>query len=284
MARISRRTFLKSSFLAAGAAAGAGFYGRFIEPEDLQEVRHVFTTPKWNAPPVDFAIAGDLHVGCPSVGLDRLADIVVRLNKMKADVVLLPGDFLTRSVGHYVPPREIAEVLQYLKAPRKFAALGNHDWYNDGRGMWKALEKAGIEVLENRAASCDSLGYKFWIAGLADCETSHPDLKKTFALVNDDAPVLMMTHNPTAFLNKPERAALTIAGHTHGGQVRLPLAGALHLPRNVPRKYDRGYITEEGHDMFITQGIGTSLMPVRFNCPPEIVKLTVSYSKTPEFR
>lgn len=190
------------------------------------------------------------------------------------------GDFLIQGVllGEYTPPEPIAEVLSKLKAPLGvFAVLGNHDWWRDGTGMWKALESKGIVVLENNAVLIERSGEKpFWIGGLADDTTRTPDISKTLNKITTDDPVIMLSHDPAPFLEMPERPVVTLAGHTHGGQVAIPVIGPLVIPGRAPIRYAYGHIIEDSKDLIVSSGIGTSILPVRFNQRPELINLTVS--------
>ncbi len=118
-------------------------------------------------------------------------------------------------------------------------------------------------------------GAALWLAGIADLWTRTPDIDKALAMVVDDGPVLMFTHNPDLFPRVPARVALTLAGHPHGGQVDLPLLGRLVVPSEFGARYADGHVVEEGRHLFVSSGVGTSILPVRFRVPPEVVVLTL---------
>ena len=140
----------------------------------------------------------------------------------------------------------------------------------------RALESAGVVVLEDQARALTIDQCRFWVVGIGDLwETPH-DVGKAFAGVTDNAPVLALTHNPDLFPQVPARASLLIAGHTHGGQVKLPLLGRPVLP--AAQRYAIGHVVENGRDLFVSPGIGTSIVPVRFGVPPEISRLTLRSS------
>lgn len=199
---------------------------------------------------------------------------------MNADIIVLGGDYLIQGVllGLYIPPAPIGEVLAGLKAPLGvYSVLGNHDWWKDGPGMWTALEKAGISVLENSAVKVRKDGFDFWVAGLADDTTRDPDYAKAMADVKDDAPVLMLAHDPANFMDVDGRPVVTLCGHTHGGQVTIPYVSPIVIPGRAPLKYAYGHVQEQGRDLIVTGGIGTSILPVRFGRRPEIVSLKISH-------
>lgn len=280
------RKFLKRATLtAAFSAAAVGSYSYAIEPNNLKTATYDIQSPKWpkEMPPLTVAMAGDFHVGAPNVSLKQLANIVERINDLKPDIIVLPGDFLTMTGkevvigGKYVPPDDIAAVLRHLKAPLGvYAALGNHDVYNDPGGMQRALENAGIRVLDNDAAQVRSKDYNFWVAGLADDTSRKPDWKKASEKITDNAPVILIMHDPGAFMDKNDRPVVSLAAHTHGGQFMPFIVKFFENPvTRAPNKYMYGRITEDGRELIVTSGIGTSVVPLRLGARPEIVKIKI---------
>jgi predicted MPP superfamily phosphohydrolase len=255
-------------------------WGFLIEP-GLLLVRHVtIETAKWPAalPPLRIVAVADIHAGAPHVDAAKLDRIVAEVNAQNPDVVLLLGDYVIQRVlfGTPMPPETIAGHLGGLRAKHGvFAVLGNHDWYEDGQRVWRAFESAGIPVLENRAVPLPGSGDGIWLAGIADDSTRHPDPRGTFQPIPADAAVVALAHDPAVFPDVPARAALTLAGHTHGGQVSIPFWGALFIPGRSPLRYAYGHVAENGNDLYVTSGIGTTALPVRFNAPPEIVVITL---------
>ena len=156
-----------------------------------------------------------------------------------------------------------------------YSVLGNHDWWYDGNRVRGALETNGIRVLENEVLEVHTRGATFWLAGLADLWTRPQHITQTIDHVPADQPIIALTHNPDIFPQLPQRVQLLLAGHTHGGQVRFPFIGSVIEPSNYGQRYVRGHVVENGHDLFVTTGIGTSIIPVRFGVPPEIVLLTL---------
>jgi predicted MPP superfamily phosphohydrolase len=177
--------------------------------------------------------------------------------------------------GTFVPPEDTAAELRKLRAPLGvYAVLGNHDAWFDGPRVQQALESEGIPVLENRAVRLEHSGRAFWLGGIADRWTGKPDVPGTLAQTDLREPVVLITHNPDVFPDVPVRASLMIAGHTHGGQVRLPFYGTLvRASRISPNGYLEGLVEENGHSLYITHGVGTSIYPARFGVPPEIAIL-----------
>lgn len=268
-----------------GVVLWCAVWALVIEPDRLLLREVSIDSPRWpdDRGPLRIAVASDLHAGAPHMDGAKLDQVVATLNAAEADVIVLLGDFLIQHVvgGRPMPARAIAERLAPLRARHGvFSVLGNHDWLGDGQGLWHALEAVGIRVLENGAARLPGLadtagGDGVWIAGLADDSTRVPDVTAALADVPATAPLIVIAHDPAVFAEIPPRAALILAGHTHGGQVALPLAGPLYIPGRAPLRHAHGLIAEDGRQMLVTSGIGTSLLPMRFLVPPEIVFITL---------
>ena len=267
--------------LLALAALGCAVWGFFIEPARLVVRERSLEVPGLS--PMRVAVLSDLHAGSSFIDARKIRRIVEEMNAGKPDLVLLLGDYLIGGKwggqvvgGHKMPPDSFAPILGRLRAPLGvFAVLGNHDWWTDGPGTRRALEAAGIRVLDDELATIHAPGGSFGLAGLADAMEGHPDPARVLAAATPGMPVLAFTHNPDLFPRIPASVALTVAGHTHGGQVRLPLAGPPIIPSRHGQRYAAGLIDESGHLLFVTTGVGTSILPVRFGVPPEIVFLDI---------
>lgn len=281
---LSKIKLTRRRFLSLSASGVLGGYSFLLEPRWLRIKHYDLPSKKWpkGAKPLRAVFISDLHVGCPSVQLKVVEDIVEQANALAPDIIFLGGDYLIRTVllGVYVKPQPIADVLKNLKAPLGvYSVLGNHDWWDDGPGMGKALEGAGITVLENDAVKVSKEGHEFWVAGMADDTTRDPDFNRTMESVTDDAPVILLAHDPASFLETGDRPVVTLCGHTHGGQVTIPFVSPIVIPGRAPLRYAYGHITEEGRDLIVTGGVGTSILPVRFGRRPEIVLLTIKDSE-----
>ncbi len=141
--------------------------------------------------------------------------------------------------------------------------------------MRQALESAGIPVLDDTSVQVGSGSCQLWLAGISDFWEGPHDVRGALGTVPPDATVLALTHNPDVFPEIPSRVALTIAGHTHGGQVYIPFIGRPVVPSEYGERYAIGHIVEEGRHFFVSPGLGTSILPVRFLVPPELSILTV---------
>ena len=230
------------------------------------------------------------------MSLDHVQAIVERTNALKPDIVVMLGDYVAghRKVTRFIPDAEWAAVLAGLKAPLGVhAVLGNHDWWEDkevqrqGQGLpsaGRALEAVGIPVYENDAKKLSKNGHSFWLAGLGDQLAYMParrfrplkrigvdDLGATLAKVTDDAPVVLMAHEPDIARRVTSRVALQLSGHTHGGQVRM-LGWSPISPSGQQLAY--GHI-KMNCDVVVSGGLGCSIMPFRLGVPPEIVLVTL---------
>ena len=294
---ITRRRFMKlmgGGFLGSMALGGYAFA---IEP--LYSLKTTFYRPKLPNWPANLnlrvALIADIHACKPWMTPERIRYIVHETNKLRPDVVLLLGDYCTgmNLVTEYVDSSKWAPVLGELEAPLgAHAVLGNHDFWEDrtiqrsrtGKPFSQvALEKAGIPVYENFAVQLEKDNEKFWLAGLGDQLAFPPyrslghskwgtrdDLDLTLSHIKDDAPVILMAHEPDIFKRTPDRVALTVSGHTHGGQVRF-LGYAPITTSGM--KYNYGHVIEDNRHLIVSGGLGCSMLPVRFGTPPEIVLL-----------
>lgn len=256
-----------------GLVLGAWAFG--AEPAWLRVREVPLEIPGWPAARngLRVALLADLHVGSPYYGIGKLREVVRRTNAAQPDLILIAGDLVIDDVvgGRWVSPEAVAPELGRLQAPLGvYAVLGNHDWWLDAPRVQRALERAGIPVLEDRALRIGRGGPPFWLVGISDFWEGPHDVGKALAQVTDGAPALAFTHNPDIFPEVPARVSLTLAGHTHGGQVRLPLIGRPIVPSRYGERFAAGHIVEEGRHLFVTPGLGTSIIPVRFLVPPEI--------------
>jgi predicted MPP superfamily phosphohydrolase len=271
------RVALIVTLLVAGAVAGWGF---FIEPNRLVTRYETIQIDQWPYKLSDLKIAvlSDIHAGSAFINEAKLRLIVERTNELNPDLIVIAGDFITSNgrLSHRIEPEVFAPILKNLRAPLGvYAVLGNHDWWYNAPKVRAALEANGIRVLDNEFTEIDSRGGPFFLVGLADLWQGQQRIQETIAKIPEGAPIIALTHNPDIFPRLPQRVMLLIAGHTHGGQVRFPLIGTLVQSSSYGDRYVSGHVVENGHHLFVTTGIGTSIVPVRFGVPPEIVLLTL---------
>jgi len=304
---LSRRTFLKGVLSFSAGTAALGGYA-VAEPWRLGVTRYSLTPPNWpTGLKIRCAVIADLHACEPWMGDARIRQIVARTNALAPDVTLLLGDYVAGwRLARFSSPMENgvwARALGGLKAPLGVhAVLGNHDWWQDisvqrRRGgpvpAAVALEAAGIPVYTNQSVRLVKDGQPLWLAGLGDQwafwprgHTQQPrrsrtyegvdNLDATLAQVSDDGPVILMAHEPDIFPTVPGRVALTVSGHTHGGQVTF--AGyAPVVPSKFGRRYVYGHVVEADRHLIVSGGLGCSGIPVRLGRPPEIVMIDLGF-------
>lgn len=256
----------------------------YIEPRRLI-ARHVsLELPHWPASldGIKIVAVSDVHAGAPYITPKHLDELVDLINREQPDVVVLLGDFVIQGVmgGRFIAPEDIASHLSQIHARLGvYAVLGNHDnWYGSPI-VTAALTHVGIRVLSNSVVRLDFHDGAFWLAGLQDFASARPSIEGTLSQISDNSPVIVMTHNPDVFPLIPASVSLTLAGHTHGGQVNLPGFGALIVPSRYGQRYASGHIRESDRDLYVTTGVGTSIIPVRFRVTPEIVALNLTPAK-----
>lgn len=253
--------------------------GFYVEPARLVERNYTLPLSIWPAACDGLRVDAitDTHTGSPRNGLDKLDRIVARLVASDADIVVMTGDYVILSVlaGTYIPAATIAEHLKPLTARKPvYAVLGNHDWWKNGPRVSRAFAAVGIRMIDNMALPIEAGGCHFWLAGLGDLLEGRPEVHATFAMVPPDAPVIAITHEPALWPRLPAQATLTVAGHTHGGQIN-PF-GLLTPRRFKPYSNQlKGIYVESGRSLFVSSGIGTSILPMRLGVAPEISRLTL---------
>jgi uncharacterized protein len=300
--KITRRSFLTRSFATLAATAGTaalGGYALAIEPAwRLRIQEYKFTPAQWpRSLRLRAAIITDLHACEPWVGVRRIRQIVQATLKLEADVIFLLGDYVSGQpfqIGTMAPEIWAAE-LGKLRAPLGVhAVLGNHDWWTDKTAQKvsnakpvarRALEAVGIPVYENDVKRLTKDGQSFWVAGLGDQwawsrQQGVDDLVGTLAKVTDGDPIILLAHEPDIFPTVPDRVALTLSGHTHGGQVRV-MGWSPIVPSDYGGRYAYGHIIErdekiataKDRHLIVSAGLGCTGLPLRFGVPPEIVHI-----------
>ncbi|MDX2237229.1 MAG: metallophosphoesterase [Hyphomonadaceae bacterium] len=278
----AKRAAFSAALGALAIAYGLNVYAWLIEPNTLRVRHETVASAHWRGAPLTIALIGDTHVASPHVDARRVERIVARVNALQPDLVALLGDY----AGSHEPAavradRENSAILQGVAA---FAALdarygvvaviGNHDSWYDRQAIARALEEAGAAALWNRHVVIAREDGEFAVVGLADADTGDPD----YARASDGVGArdrIVLTHSPDPFATLPGDVALTLAAHTHCGQVTAPFFGRLVVPSRFGARYACGVVTEGGRTMVVTGGVGTSILPVRFLNPPEIVLVTL---------
>lgn len=295
-----RQVLTGLGYASAVGLTGTAAYGVGIEAmHGLVVTRYAPVLPRWTPGlRLKVAVLADFHVCEPFMPLDRVAEIVDATNALKPDLVLLLGDYPAsgRIAWRRVPLDAFARTVERLRAPLGIhAVLGNHDWWDDQEAQMRrsgppeaqrALEARGIPVLENDAVRLVHRGQPFWLAGLGDQQSFldragnvvawRDDLPATLAKLTDDAPAILMAHEPEIFPEVPDRFALTLSGHTHGGQIRL-LGHSPAIRRVEGLDLSYGHVVSKGRHIIVSGGFGVSRVPVRIGVPPEIVWLDLGH-------
>lgn len=266
-----RRLFGIATLLGLVGIILTGLWARFSHPFRLR-ITHVLIELPRSHKHLDgttIAFVTDTHVG-PHFPASALESTLRTLRHTQPDVVLFGGDYISES-PRYLP--EVCGPLADMAATARFGAwgvLGNHDIANIREKVLRELEPTGITFLENEAAEIVTDKGTFWLAGVDEILLGRPDPEMTFAKIPADALTIALWHDPDhADKLEPFGPLLMLAGHSHGGQVRLPIVGPIAAPK-LGRKYSSGRYELGAMTLFVSNGIGMYRPPVRFNCPPEV--------------
>lgn len=220
-------------------------------------------------------LLSDIHVAGPDMPPERLTRIVRLANAHKPDAVLIAGDFVSDkrvATKSFSFDEAMAPLRDLNSRFGTFAVLGNHEHWRNADAASAALRRVGITVLDNSAARAGPLA----IGGLDDAFTGHDDLGATLAAMAalGGQPVLL-SHSPDPFPRVPAMVTLMLAGHTHCGQIRLPLVGAIAYMSEYGDKYACGVVVENGKTLVVGAGLGTSLLPLRLGAAPDMWIITL---------
>lgn len=202
----------------------------------------------------------------PFTSLEHIERTVKIANRLKPDMFILTGDYVSHERKYIAP---VAKVLGGLKAEFGIhACLGNHDHWTDAGLITRLFRREGINMLINEGVRFEARGSSFWLAGVDDHMVGKTDLSAALKGSFPDEMKLLLAHNPVIFRQSVRYGVdLTLSGHTHGGQVKVRDPEKRILPK---RKYSAGLHSRKDSQIYITRGIGTVVLPVRYQCPPEI--------------
>lgn len=274
--RWTRRRFVRALL---GGGLGLGVMGAgysLVEARWLRVTRVDIPIPRL---PSAFAgktvaLLADIHHGL-NIGIEFIRDAVRLTNEVKPDLVALCGDYTYHGRKHIRP---CCLALGELKAPLGvFAVLGNHDCWDGADETWRAFGETCVQNLTNTGVWLKAGDARLRVAGVGDLWTEKQDLDEALGDTRPDETCLLLSHNPD-YVEKitDPRVGLVLSGHTHGGQVQVPLIGAPITPSRFGQKYLQGLVRTPYTQVYISHGVGTIWPPVRFNCRPEIVLIKLS--------
>lgn len=224
-----------------------------------------------------FTIAhmSDIHHGIYT-SLEYIVRCVDIVNSLQPDLVALTGDF-TFGGERYLGP--CAEAFRNLRSRAGvYAVLGNHDYYLGAALAARAFRQAGVNLMIDQKERLEHRGDKLWVLGLDDLYYGETRLPNVMREIPRDETRIVLAHEPDyieEFADKEEHADLIMSGHTHGGQIRFPIIGAPQVPSAYGQRYAMGLAHRGAMQIYTTRGVGSILLPVRFDCPPEIVLYTL---------
>ncbi len=268
-------------------------YAYFIEPRQFVVVEETLNVPHWDPALNGLRVVtiADLHTGSNYAPPERIRYVVEQANAQNADVIVLLGDYVSESSWDRecirsetvrtdctelkIAAEQIAESMKGLKAKHGvFAVIGNHDWYHNEDKLHRLLEEvSGINVLQNEIAEIDVNGETLRLWGIEDWYRNRQVPLEAFNAV-EKRNIIAITHNPDTSLNTPEGFAVMFSGHTHGGQLNWPIFGPIAVFND--KRFMDGLAIVDGKHVYVSSGVGTSVLPLRFRVPPEINVLTLN--------
>ena len=280
---ISRRKFL--GMAAAGAAVAVAADGFLIEPNFPQLVRQEIALRRWPKRMDGFTIAllSDFHYD-PYFSVHPIRAAVGMVNERRPDMIVLTGDFISiplfgNAAEGAAAAEPCAQLLRQMRAQHGlWAVLGNHDAGTNPNRVIGALSESGIHVLRNQSVPIEKDGSRFWLGGLDDVLGQKADISATVHPIPSDEATVLLVHEPDYADHVASYPVdLQLSGHTHGGQLRIPLLMPFYLPK-LGRKYVWGRYQIRDLALYTNRGLGTINIPARLNCPPEITLLTLRRS------
>ncbi|WP_281975115.1 metallophosphoesterase [Halobacillus litoralis] len=275
--KITRRKFIKQTLASVAGILGFSAFGysyaRFFEPHMLTVQNYTIENEKitQNFHNLKILQFSDTHIGF-HYNLSQLEELVETINEQKPGLILFTGDLVDEPHTYDFPP-QLPKILQRLDAPLgKFWIYGNHD--HGGYGTDKireVMELAGFELLQNQHTVIRNGTESFTLVGIDDVMLGRPDIKKTLSRVGGNPFTILMVHEPdvaSEYQHYP--IDVQLSGHSHGGQVQLPFFGYLVTPPYAERFVEGYYHLNQGLHLYVSRGIGTTRLPYRFLCKPEI--------------
>jgi uncharacterized protein len=273
--RPRHQNFAFATLIAAVAFVAVGYHNATRAPIVRTATVHVAAWPK-GAPPVRVMLMSDIHMAGPDMPAARVKAIAAQLNAAKPDLILIAGDLISEKslATHTYSAGEVVAALGAFKAPLGvMVVLGNHDHWADAAGFRRAFASSPLTLLENEAVARGPLV----IGGVGDEFTGHADIAKTNrAMALQRGIPIIVTHDPDIIEDLPAPVAAVFAGHTHCGQINRPWSGepAMNVSRYGMR-FQCGGIVDRGQRAFVTAGLGTSVVWLRYGAPPDAWLVTI---------
>ncbi|MFS0752002.1 metallophosphoesterase [Oceanobacillus sp. 1P07AA] len=274
---MNRRTFIKRSFgsliTLIGLSGGTYFYARDIEPSLLKVTEEPIHFPNIPTAFHNFKIIqfSDTHIGF-HYELDQFKELAMKINQLQPDLILFSGDLVDKP-NQYYWDQEIVEILQSMKAEYgKYWIYGNHDHGGYGTEIVKDIMEAGdFILLQNESVPISKDGSYFTLAGIDDVMLGKPDLKTALENQQENDFTILLSHEPDfADITKNYPVQVQLSGHSHGGQVRFPFIGDLYTPPYAEKYVQGKYEIHQNFSLYVNSGIGTTRLPYRFLCKPEL--------------
>ena len=272
---LSRRQFLKGAI--AMGAAGLVADGLLLEPRHVVVERKTIAINDLPDAFDGFRICQitDVHHG-PFTGLGFIKEVVEKVNSLNPGLVVLTGDYVDHSSKYIVPA--VSALCRLKSSNGVLSVLGNHDHWMDANLTQEVFNRYNVPVITNSHKLIEIKDKAICVAGVGDLMEDSQDLKAAFYGVPADIPRILLSHNPDYAESMPasERVDLVLAGHTHGGQVRMLFSIAPITMSRYGQKYAGGLVRSASGQVYVSRGIGVVGLPVRFNCPPEITIITLT--------
>jgi predicted MPP superfamily phosphohydrolase len=272
---LSRRQFLKGAI--AMGAAGLVADGVLLEPRHVVVERKTIAINDLPDAFDGFRICQitDVHHG-PFTGLEFIKKVVEKVNSLNPGLVVLTGDYVDHSSKYIVPA--VSALCRLKSSNGVLSVLGNHDHWMDANLTQEVFNRYNVPVITNSHKLIEIKDKAICVAGVGDLMEDSQDLKAAFYDAPADIPRILLSHNPDYAESMPasERVDLVLAGHTHGGQIRMPFSIAPITMSMYGQKYAGGLVRSASSQVYVSRGIGVVGLPVRFNCPPEITLRTLT--------
>lgn len=280
---MNRRSFLKKvfgSFLAfVGLSGGTYYYAREIEPSLLDIHKKVITSNNIPSSFNDFKIVqfSDTHIGFHYT-LEQFNDLVTTINKLKPDLIVFTGDLVDKPDKYHWNDKLIQSLRALQANHGKFWIYGNHDHGGYGTNIVKnTMDQSEFKLLKNDHTVIKINSERFILAGIDDVMLGKPDLNLTLKNANPDLFTILLAHEPDyADTTRQYPVDIQLSGHSHGGQVRFPFLGHLYTPAYAEKYVQGEYVFDDDQlTLYVNRGIGTTRLPYRFLCKPEIHEFTL---------